>query len=59
MREQPAWNPLASLAWRTEWHRAGYRRIIDHPGEYHGYMVDRATAALAMSDVELRRRLWP
>lgn len=58
-RSQPTWNPDASIAWKVEWSRAGFRDILADPERYHKYMVDKAQDFLAQDEPEQRRRLWP
>lgn len=58
-RCQPTWNPDASIAWKVEWSRAGFRDIVRYCEQYHPYMLDLAIDCLLLRDAELRRRLWP
>lgn len=58
-REQPAWNPHASIAWKVEWHRGRLQSILAAAERYHPYMGALARRFLAMNEREQRKTLWP
>lgn len=60
--EQPPWNPCASLVWRTDWHRAGWRDVLRQKaaGEtVHQRHIDVCNEMLALPDDEVQAHLWP